>query len=830
MLREMGDALEALAQLEPVALLLEDMHWADPSSSDLLRLLGQRAMARRLLILATLRGSDVELDNHPMKNVLRELSARDQCEELMLPLLDQAAIGRYVDARFQPHDMGPDVAELLAKTTEGHPLFVTRLVQMLVERGDIEHDGKRWRTSRPLAELELRVPNGVRGLIQKKLDSLAEDDRRALQYASVIGVEFDSSALAFVLERDELAVDDQLDALARVHHLLEPLGGERLGDGQLSIRYRFAHVLYQNVLYESLAARRRMLLHQKAAEHLSAALGKDDFRVAAQLALHYEAARDYGRAIQYSRHAADNAARLHANRVAEQHCARALHLIEHLPPSRQIPETVIMRYDHGWCAANAGDGESSIRDFETMLHAARSPEFAGPSPEAARARDAVFDYLEQPWRDAFGLFDMPRMPNQDRSMGAAAIQCEAYWALSFLLIQRGRLDEAAARIGEYLALAQASHNEPRQAEALAFRAWLELERGNFEAALASVESGLPAARAISHARAIFSFLCTGAQVRQLRGDYELAEALSLEALPLNMETVGRVDCLWEVARARAHLGRVSAALAPLAEALDIARRTELVDETQRVLATLGWLHAEIGDLEGAVRHFASAIELAPAAPAARALRLRLALALARCGRGDPTGAASELERRDPIEPSSPAASAGMHPASGRHPQATELESHAADAELQLARGDARAATIAAKALLQAATALGSPKHVELARLVLARAALIRDDVASALEHAHAGTALLVERPMPLIGWRLYDALGAAQRAAGDAAAATAAVTRALDLVDLIERGIEDPALRAIWSSSREVRELRAGAWNHPQGPPSSPRLSSGVGG
>jgi DNA-binding winged helix-turn-helix (wHTH) protein/tetratricopeptide (TPR) repeat protein len=801
-LREMGDALEALSRLSPVVLLLEDMHWADPSSADLLRLLGQRAASRRILILATVRGSEIELDNHPMKNVRRELLAHEQSDELALPLLDQVAIGDYIDARFQPHELKTDLCELIARTTEGHPLFATRLLSMLVEQGDLQQIEGRWHAPRPIAELELRVPNGVRGLIQKKLDMLAAEDRRALSHASVIGVEFTTSALASLLERDELDVDDRLDALARVHHLLEPLGEERLPNGQLSLRYRFSHVLYQNVLYEALAGRRRVLLHQKAAEHSSATFGEDDWRVAAQLALHFEAAGHYGRAIHYLKLAADNAARLRAIREAELHYARALRLLEQLPPSDQIAENIILHYNHGWCATNVNDPERGVRDFETMLRAARSPDFAGSSPEAARARDVVFDYLEEPWRDAFGLFDTPRMPNQDRSMGPSAIQCEAYWALSYVLIRQRRLDEADARTREYLALAEQSGNAPRQVEALAYLAWLKLERGDVDAALKCVHAGLPAARAIPHPRAVYMFFGTGSRAHQLRGDYELAEAMNVEALPLGMEVTGRVDSLFGIGLARAHRGRVSAAFGTLAEALDMARRAELKDMVVKIAGALGWLHGEIDDWESAARHFAGAAELASSAATGTEMLFRLELARAHLARGD---VASQGEVDDPerLPPHEGPPSHGEQ--SFRAPR-RQMHLEAARAEYQLERGDAAAAKRSAEALLEAARELGSPKYVELAHLQLARVALACGDAKTALEQASAGIDVLSERPMPLIGWKLYDVLAAAHRRAGDPASETAAAARALELVRQIEDGLDDPVLRTIWSRSRAVRE------------------------
>lgn len=805
MLREMGDALEALSAFEPVVLLLEDMHWADPSSSDLLRLLGQRAVARRLLILATLRRTEMQLANHPLENVRRELYAHDQCEELELPLLDRAAIGRYIDARFQPHALPSELAELVVSKTEGHPLFATRLIQMLVERGDLEQVGGTWRLPRPLAELALGVPSSVRGLIQKKLDSLDEDDRRALQYASVLGVEFTTSALAHLLEVDEVSVDERLDPLARAHHLLEPIGEERLPNAQLSLRYRFAHVLYQNVLYETLASKRRMVLHQRAAEHLLAQQGGDAWRVAAQLAVHFEAARDYGRAIQQLIAAGDNASRLLANREARQHYARALELVRELPAADQAAQHLVLYYNNGWLAFKQGEAARAISDFEAMLELARSPELAADTPAAARARDAAFDYFEQPWRDAFGLFEVPRLQNQSRSMGATALQCEAYWALSYILLEVGRLDEMAQRTAECLALAVATGNEQRRLEALAWLARRELALGDNEQAKRYLNEGMPAARAIQHERALYLFLDASARLHLLESDYELAERMHAEALPLTLEVSGRVGGLLGIGLARAHLGRISAALAPLSQALDIAQRTGMAESVQMITGVLGWVHAEAGDFASAAQHFAAAADLATASGRADTeAALRLQLARAHSALGDGPLAQAAIARAERLLEAPPAARGDFVAPSRRR-----LQVDAAKGEWLIASGELQSAETIAQRLLERAIELRSPKHVAIARLLLAQAALGLARPDSAKQHAAAGLDALERHPIPLVAWKLHAALAAALRQTGAGSAATSELGRALERVEQIERSIDDERLRERWSSSRPVRELRA---------------------
>ena len=273
MLREMGDALEALAESSPALLLLEDLHWADPSSVDLLRHICQRISGQRVLIVGTFRPADLERGNHPLKNYKREMQAHKLCEEIALGLLTPEHIAGYLDARFAPNDFSRELATLIERKTEGHPLFAASLVQFLAERGDIAKTNAHWTLGRELSEMDLEAPESVRGMIRKKIEALEEEDRRALQYASIEGEEFTSTVLAKLLGVDDLALEERLDRLDRVHRLIETLGEEELPDGALGMRYRFAHALYQNVLYGDLVSKRRILLHRQAGEQLVAHYG-----------------------------------------------------------------------------------------------------------------------------------------------------------------------------------------------------------------------------------------------------------------------------------------------------------------------------------------------------------------------------------------------------------------------------------------------------------------------------------------------------------------------------------------------------------------------------
>src|SRR5262249_23116555 len=367
MMREMGDALGMVAVNSPIVLLLEDLHWADPSSVDLLRHLGQRIGNQRLMVAGTLRPEDIERSNHPLKGCKAEMQAHRLSEELALGSLSRDHIAEYLNATFAPNDFPPELASLIHDKTEGHPLFAINLLQYLSERGDIGKENAHWSLLRPLAEMELEAPEGVRSMIGKKMDALEEEDRRTLQYASVEGTEFVSTVVASLLGVDEVDLEERLAALGKTHRLIETLGEEELPDGSLATRYRFSHALYQNFLYGDLVNKRRVMLHRQAGEQLIQRYGKRAPHIAAQLALHFERGRDFARAIEFLTHAGDNATTLYANAEAAEYYTRALGLIKKLPAEAQGETLATLYQKRGAVNMALSRFPESIDDYTNML-------------------------------------------------------------------------------------------------------------------------------------------------------------------------------------------------------------------------------------------------------------------------------------------------------------------------------------------------------------------------------------------------------------------------------------------------------------------------------
>ena len=125
MLREMGDALEALTASLPLVLILEDLHWSDYSTLDLISYLARQRQPAQLMLIGTYRPVELIVSGHPLRAVKQELLAKQQCEELPLEYLDKEAVAKYLSVRFPANRFPEQLAALIRDRTEGNPLFMS---------------------------------------------------------------------------------------------------------------------------------------------------------------------------------------------------------------------------------------------------------------------------------------------------------------------------------------------------------------------------------------------------------------------------------------------------------------------------------------------------------------------------------------------------------------------------------------------------------------------------------------------------------------------------------------------------------------------------------
>src|SRR5262249_18408231 len=239
MLREMGDALEVLTAEVPLVLILEDLHWSDYSTIDLISYLANQRHAARLMLIGTYRTVDVIVSGHPLKAVKQELLAKQQCEELPLEYLSKEAVVRYLGIRFPDNGFPPDLAGLIHERTEGNPLFMVNAVDYLVAEGLVGESEQSWQLVGEIENVEVNVPDSIKQMIEKQVDHLDAGQQRMLEAASAAGAEFSTLAVVAALGQDRALVEAQCDELARQRHFIQEGGVQIKPNGETASRFGF---------------------------------------------------------------------------------------------------------------------------------------------------------------------------------------------------------------------------------------------------------------------------------------------------------------------------------------------------------------------------------------------------------------------------------------------------------------------------------------------------------------------------------------------------------------------------------------------------------------
>ena len=330
MLREMADALIVLTAEHGLVIVIEDLHWSDVSTLELLAYLAHRQEAAQLCIIGTYRSAEVQIQTHPLRGIVQELYARGQCQELHVAPLSEEAIATYVGQRLGSRLSVEPLADVLHRRTEGNPLFMVATVEYLTRQGILVEEDGEWTLKDYAEEATQGVPEDLRQLIEKQIDSLPGETQHLLEVASVFGMEFPVAAVAAGVTEEVEDIEQQCSQLARQGRFLQEHGFEEWPDGTFGGRYRFVHTLYQHVLYSRLSEGRRVRLHRQLGERLEAAYGAQARMIAAELSVHFEMGRDYRRAIQYNEYSAQTALQRYAAQEALTHLETGLALLRHL--------------------------------------------------------------------------------------------------------------------------------------------------------------------------------------------------------------------------------------------------------------------------------------------------------------------------------------------------------------------------------------------------------------------------------------------------------------------------------------------------------------------
>jgi class 3 adenylate cyclase len=353
--------LEGVAGRGPAVLAVEDIHWADAASIDILTVLAELTDFLPLMILVTSRpdveGGSWSFRFHVQRNFPHRLT------ELQLKPLPPEASERLAGNLLRVSELPEAVRRQIMERSEGNPFFLEEIIRSMIEQQALRREGDRWVAAADIGAISL--PATLRGVIAARIDRLPNAAKVALQRASIVGRFFTRRALE-ALGADGVDLDRALADLMRAEMIREL---RRLPEPE----YLFKHALTQEAAYAGILVEQRRILHRRLAEHLERE-GRALDEQAAVLAQHWSLAEDCDKALQYTAQAADRAQRLHARPEAVALYWQALGLLDRLPQTTErsrlhIDMTLGLVMRPGW-ARDESQVREGRRHIETAKRAA----------------------------------------------------------------------------------------------------------------------------------------------------------------------------------------------------------------------------------------------------------------------------------------------------------------------------------------------------------------------------------------------------------------------------------------------------------------------------
>jgi DNA-binding winged helix-turn-helix (wHTH) protein/predicted ATPase len=543
MLREIAEAMDAVTVESPLVLVLEDLHWSDYSTLDLIGYLARRRDPARLMVIGTYRPVDVILREHPLKAVKSELQAHGLCHELPLEYLTEDAVAQFLAAKFPGHHFPGRLARLMHRRSEGNPLFMVHLADYLVDERLIVEQNAAWELHGSVRDIESGIPESIRQLIEKQIDRLDPEERTVLEGASVVGMECTATAIGAGLDRSTDWVEQRCEALVRRHQFLAPARLVELPDGTITPRYTFNHVLYLEVLYQLLPAMRRSQIHLRVGHAGEAIYRERVGEIASELAVHFEQGLDRARAVKYLLLSAKNASHRSAPHEAEGLARRGLLALAALPatPERDLQELSFRMILAVSLMSIKGFAAAELEDVCNIALSLCTQQRAAPQAFKVQWLLGLFHYFRAEIQAALAI--VKGLLQRANALRDPRFVIGAHCAYGVTLVDLGRFQESIQQLDEVPPL-RARHPRPPHgsfpsqdpevtSDCYAARALWAL--GYPDKALARAERALSVARELSHVESLVVAAHFAAHVHQLRGETFAAQERAEMVLALAEE-------------------------------------------------------------------------------------------------------------------------------------------------------------------------------------------------------------------------------------------------------------------------------------------------------
>jgi adenylate cyclase len=520
------------ARQQPLIVVLDDFHWADDLSRELLQSVADIIADVPLLLCVMTRPMPkrpLRLDVPPTTQLLDAPVRLDLDLKPLSAAHSRALLNDLVDLTELPEQI---VSTILARA-EGNPFYIEEFVRMLIEKDALKPAGGKWRVASTVELRMIDVPTTLGGLMLTRFDRLPKELQQVLRDASVIGLEFPSRLLE--------EVERRLHGTATVTPMLERL----VELGMLTPRqaaneptYAFTHVLTQETIYNSLLHSQRPGLHRTVAESIEFLFSDEVMNQAEALAQHYDRARVRDRAMLYSVLAGNRAKARFANYEAIEHYSRALQLAQHLSGHESAR----------WHAAmGLGDVEQLIGEYEeaAAFYQAMLEEWTG-----ATAEDRAWAMLKlgQVWDKRGDLHEADNWLQQglkqlDNVRGTnPELRGQVYSELGWLSLRRGDLTSAQQWLEQGLNLVKKTSYYSVYSSILNRLGAVYYNRGQWTEAVFYVEQALSLREKLGDVVGYARSLNNLGILKWASGDWDGAQAAYQRAVEMH-ESIGEAEGL-----------------------------------------------------------------------------------------------------------------------------------------------------------------------------------------------------------------------------------------------------------------------------------------------
>jgi DNA-binding CsgD family transcriptional regulator/tetratricopeptide (TPR) repeat protein len=580
-----------LAASAPLAVLIEDIHWADEATLELLIHAARKVASRRMLIVATYRSDEA---GDILGHTLAELDRLRVATELPLDRLEPAEVREMLRATLDP-SRAPrgDFAQTVYQLTEGNPFFIEEVLRSVHPPGALGN------------VTDLGIPRSVREAVRRRFQRLSGPSRRVAELAAVAGRRFDFDVLRRICDVDEAELLTPIKELVAAQLITEAEGDE----------FSFRHALTREAIYSGLLAREKRHIHRQIAETIEELRGE---MAAADLAYHFFEAEEWAKALVYASAAAKEAGRVYAPRSAIEQYTRAIEAASRL--GQAAPSE--LHRGRGVAFEAIGQFDRARSDYEAAMRLAqecgdRAAEWQGLIDLGLLWTARDYARAGEYYREAFALAE---------AIGDEAMRAHSMNRLGNWHINVAQPAESLQHHRQALRLYEKLSDKRGMAETLDLLGMSSLIGGDLHNGLTYLQGALPLFRELDDKPALSSALSTLTLFG--RANYH-TQSLVIpdyaweEAAAANAESIAIAQAigwnaaesygLWNRAFLLAPRGRFSEAISLAKSGLALAEEIEHTQWQIGAHFSLGAIYWDILALEDAEKHLRAGLGMARSA-------------------------------------------------------------------------------------------------------------------------------------------------------------------------------------------------------------------------